>query len=138
MMSAIGGFCCKSLFAPPIKNFPGYRRGDRMLMWGTTASRDELTRDFGGTSEATSIGDRSLFHPFAENQSLGIFRRDRGDYTRVHYKHTAHETAGAPGARHSLRPLISEGATLTAKLAWMRRDRETVSRERVSTQHLAV
>src|ERR1700682_364969 len=38
----------------------------------------------------------------------GDFRRDRGDYTRVHYQHTAHEAAGAPGARHSLRPLISE------------------------------
>jgi hypothetical protein len=38
----------------------------------------------------------------------------------VHYQHTAHEAGGAPGARHSLRPLISEGATLTAKLAWMR------------------
>jgi hypothetical protein len=36
----IGGFCCKSLFAPPIKNFPGCRRGDRILMWGTTSSRD--------------------------------------------------------------------------------------------------
>jgi len=41
-------------------------------MWGTTASCDELTGDFGGTFEATSIGDRSLFRPFAENQSLGI------------------------------------------------------------------
>src|SRR4030088_2343203 len=62
--------CCKSLFAPPIKKFPGCRRGDRM--WGTTASCDELTGDFGGTFEATSIGDRSLFLPFAENESLGI------------------------------------------------------------------
>jgi hypothetical protein len=66
-MSLIGRFCCKSLFAPPIKNFPGYRRDDRILMWGTTASGDELTGDFGGTFEATSIGDRSLFRPFAEN-----------------------------------------------------------------------
>jgi hypothetical protein len=32
----------------------------------------------------------------------------------------AHETAGASGARHSLRPLISESATFPAKLAWMR------------------
>src|ERR1700694_384444 len=66
-MSPVGGFCCKSLFAPPTKNFPGCRRGDRILMWGTTASCDELTGDFGSTFEATSIGDRSLFPPFAEN-----------------------------------------------------------------------
>ena len=41
--------------------------GTAIDMWGTTASSDELTGDFGGTFEATSIGDRSLFRPFAEN-----------------------------------------------------------------------
>jgi hypothetical protein len=47
--------------------------------------------------------------------------------TLVCYQHTAHEAAGASGARHSLRPLISVGRKFTAKLARMaRRDRETV------------
>jgi hypothetical protein len=31
------------------------RRGDRTLMWGTTSLCGELTDDFGGASEATSI-----------------------------------------------------------------------------------
>jgi hypothetical protein len=39
----------------------------------------------------------------------------------------AHKAAGAPSARHSLRPLFSEGETLMAKLAHMRRDREVVA-----------
>jgi hypothetical protein len=37
--------------------------------------------------------------------------------TLVCYLHTAHEAAGASGARHSLRPLISEGGTFGPKLA---------------------
>jgi hypothetical protein len=65
--SGFGRFLLQSLFAPPIKSFPGCGGGDRILMWGTTASCDELTGDFGSTLEATSIGDRSLFRPFAEN-----------------------------------------------------------------------
>src|SRR6266403_798791 len=41
-----------------------------------------------------------------------------------------HEAAGASSARHSLRPLISGGATFRVKLARnARRDREAVSRE---------
>jgi hypothetical protein len=40
----------------------------------------------------------------------------------------AHETAGATGARHSPRPLISEGGTFTAKLERdARRDGEAVA-----------
>jgi hypothetical protein len=40
----------------------------------------------------------------------------------------AREAAGAAGARHSLRPLISESGTFMANLARnMRRDREGVS-----------
>jgi hypothetical protein len=27
-------YCCKSLFAPAIKNFIGFRRGDRIITWG--------------------------------------------------------------------------------------------------------
>src|SRR6202165_6210503 len=38
--------------------------------------------------------------------------------SRVFY--TTREAAGASDARHSLRPLISWGGTLMAKLAWLR------------------
>ncbi len=40
-----------------------------------------------------------------------------------------HEAAGASSARHSLRPLISGGATFRTKLAWIQAAR---SRSRVS------
>jgi hypothetical protein len=44
---------------------------------------------------------------------------------RVYY--TPRAAAGASGARHSLRPLITEGGKFKAKLARnMRRDREAV------------
>jgi hypothetical protein len=48
-------------FVSPITNFPGCRSGDRILMWGTTSFRDELTADFGGAFDATSIGGCRLF-----------------------------------------------------------------------------
>jgi hypothetical protein len=51
----------------------------------------------------------------------GDFRRDRGDYARVLF-YFAREAAGAMGARHSLRPLISEGGRLSAKLGHTRRE----------------
>jgi predicted outer membrane repeat protein len=35
-------------------------------MWGTTSFCDELTDDFGGAIEATSIDDYRLFCPLAE------------------------------------------------------------------------
>src|SRR5213592_4469900 len=38
----------------------------------------------------------------------GDFRCDRGDYARVLHLPFAREASGAAGARHSLRPLISE------------------------------
>jgi hypothetical protein len=41
--------------------FPGCRRGDRILMWGTTSFRDELTADFGGAFDATSIAVAACF-----------------------------------------------------------------------------
>jgi len=48
--------------------------------------------------------------------------------TLVCFVFIAREAAGALNARHSLRPLISEGRTLMARLAQnMRRDREGVS-----------
>jgi hypothetical protein len=48
--------------------------------------------------------------------------------TLVCYLHTAHETTGASGARHSLRPLLGEGGRFEVKTrADTRRDREAVS-----------
>ena len=47
-----------------------------------------------------------------------VNRCDRGDYSCAFY--FAHEAAGASSARHSLRPLISEGRTFRVKLACMR------------------
>jgi hypothetical protein len=40
--------------------------------------------------------------------------------TLVCFLHLAREAAGAAGARHSLRPLISRGQDVPAKLAHMR------------------
>jgi hypothetical protein len=45
----------------------------------------------------------------------GDFRCDRGDYARV-LLYFAREAAGASSARHSLRPLISRGEEIHAKL----------------------
>jgi hypothetical protein len=56
----------KVFFVSPITNFPGCRRGDRILMWGTTSFRDELSADFGGAFDATSIGGCRLFCRSAE------------------------------------------------------------------------
>ena len=68
----------------------------------------------------------------------GVFRCDRGDYTRVLF-YTAREAAGAAGARHSLRPLIFSGWDVQAKLARnARRDREAVfdENERAKPSHV--
>ena len=55
------------------------------------------------------------------------FRCDRGDYARVLTSLIAREASGALGARHSLRPLNSQGQDFKAKLARKaRRDREAV------------
>src|SRR5947199_3921451 len=57
----------------------------------------------------------------------GDFRCDRGDYARVLTLLIAREASGALGARHSLRPLNSQGQDFNAKLARKaRRDREAV------------
>jgi hypothetical protein len=59
--------CCKTLFGSLKTNFPGYGRGDRMIVWGTTATSGELTGNFSSALEDTSIGDRHLFRLFATN-----------------------------------------------------------------------
>jgi len=58
----------------------------------------------------------------------GDFRRDRGDYARMLVFTFACEAAGAAGARHSLRPLISRERDVDSKTrAGLPRDREGVS-----------
>src|SRR3979411_1799906 len=56
--------CCKTLFAGRDTNFPSCRCDNRIIMWGTTSSCDELTGDFGGGPETTSIDDCRLFLSF--------------------------------------------------------------------------
>jgi hypothetical protein len=58
LTSAHGKFCCKSLFAPAIKNSFGRRRDFHVKMWGTSSPEDKLTGDLGNVIEATSIGGR--------------------------------------------------------------------------------
>src|ERR1700730_3756310 len=44
----------KLFFGSPKTNFPGCRRGDRIIAWGTTAISDELAGNFGSALENTS------------------------------------------------------------------------------------
>src|SRR5262245_13297903 len=51
-------YCCKSLFAPLIKNSPGYRRDVRVNMWGTSSPDDKLVSDLAKATEAIKIAAR--------------------------------------------------------------------------------
>src|SRR5712691_2783116 len=52
-------------------------------------------------------GEREVSRKTIARGMPGDFRYDRGDYARVLF-YFAREAAGALGARHSLRPLLSE------------------------------
>jgi hypothetical protein len=56
--SAVGRFCCKSLFALVIKISFGCTREFRVKMWGTSSPEDKLAGDLGNVIEATSNGGR--------------------------------------------------------------------------------
>src|SRR2546422_2275436 len=56
--SAVGRYCCKSLFALVIQNSPGCRRDFRVKMWGTSSPDDKLTGDPRWRDEGTQIGSR--------------------------------------------------------------------------------
>jgi hypothetical protein len=71
--SAVGRLCCKTLFGSLKTNFLGCGRGDRIIMWGTTATSDEFTGNFGSALEDTSIGDCRLVALFAEKSLQAIF-----------------------------------------------------------------
>src|ERR1035437_3540823 len=79
-MSAKCRFCCKSLFAQMITNFPSCRRGFRINMLGTSSHSDELTGDFGNEPEAISIGDHGFSGLLAGKLSprdLGLLQQNR-------------------------------------------------------------
>ncbi len=72
-------------------------------------------------------GEREVSRKTIARGMPGDFRCDRGDYARVLCFISAREAAGASSARHSLRPLISQGQDFKANLARKpRRDREAV------------
>jgi hypothetical protein len=50
-------------------NFSGCGRGERIIIWGTATTGDELTGNFGSALEDTSIGDCRLVALFAEKRS---------------------------------------------------------------------
>jgi hypothetical protein len=56
LMSVVGRYCCKSLFALVTKNSQGCRRDFRVKMWGTSSPTDKLTGDLGNVIEAAQIG----------------------------------------------------------------------------------
>ena len=66
--------CCKSLFAPVIKNSPGCRRDFRVKMWGTSSRDDKFTGDLGSVIETTQIGGRRSDRLMAGKLSPGNFR----------------------------------------------------------------
>jgi hypothetical protein len=66
-------FCCKSLFAQVIKNFPGCRRDFCVKMWGTSSPDDKLTGNLGNVIEATRIGGRRSDRLMAGKLTPGNF-----------------------------------------------------------------
>src|SRR3974390_1031205 len=73
-ISAIGRYCCKSLFALLIKNSLGCRRDFRVRMWGTSSPDRKLAGDLGNAIDSTEIDDRRSCRPLAGKLSLGDFR----------------------------------------------------------------
>src|SRR5215831_14905120 len=73
LTAALGRFCCKSLFALVIKNFPGFRRDFRVKMWGTSSPDDKLADDLGNAIEGTQISGRRSDRLMAGKSSPGNF-----------------------------------------------------------------
>src|SRR5580692_4666554 len=90
-MSALGRFCCKTLFAPVIKNFPGRRRDFRVKMWGASSPDDKLTGDLPNEIETTHIGgfrsDRVIARKLAPG-SFGSFATKSAISGREQVQHT--------------------------------------------------
>src|SRR6516165_7522235 len=80
LRSAIGRYCCKSLFALVIKNSFGCTRDFRVKMRGTSSPEDKLAGNLGNVIEATSIGDRRSDFFTAEKlapSNLGLLQQYR-------------------------------------------------------------
>jgi hypothetical protein len=61
-MSGCGRFCCKSLFAPAIKNSFGRRRDFHVKMWGTSSPEDKLAGDLGNVSHIDRRSSVGFFY----------------------------------------------------------------------------
>jgi len=100
LTTALGRYCCKSLFAQVTKNSPGRRRDVRVKMWGTSSPDHKLTGDLGNATEATKIGGRQTCRLSAGKLSPGNF----GLFQQ--YRHQAAEayasamSVAAGGSRH--------------------------------------
>jgi hypothetical protein len=71
--SGPGRYCCKSLFALMIKDFPGCRRDFHVRMWGTSSPDDKLASDLANPIEATQTGGRRFNCPVAGKSSSDNF-----------------------------------------------------------------
>jgi hypothetical protein len=66
--------CCKTLFAPVMKNSPDRRPDFRVKMWGTSSPDDDkLTGDLGKAIAATQIRGWRLDPVMAGKLSLSNF-----------------------------------------------------------------
>jgi hypothetical protein len=92
-MTALGRYCCKSLFASPIANSPGRTFDDRIIICGTTSYCGELTGDFGNGLEAISLCDFGSFSQFAGNWPHGILG------VLQHYRHETDMPMQSPHVR---------------------------------------
>src|SRR5262249_33343789 len=87
-MSPIGRYCCKSLFALLIKNFPGCRGDFRIKMWGTSSLDDILVSDLAKAARTTKMAARRSDHRMAGKLSplnFGLLQqyRHRSDQRAV-------------------------------------------------------
>ena len=71
--TALGRFCCKSLFALAIKISFGCTGDFHVNMWGTSLSEEKLAGDPGNVIEATSIGGRWSDFFYSRKISAGQF-----------------------------------------------------------------
>jgi len=71
--SVPGRLCCKSRFAPVLKNSKGYGRGIRVKMRGASSRHVKLIGDFSSAIEVIRIGDFFPLRIFAKIRSPATF-----------------------------------------------------------------
>ena len=115
--SALGRYCCKTLFALLIKNSPGYRRDFLVKMWVTSSPDDKRVSNLAKAAEATKIGARRLDRLMAGKLSprnFGLLQQ---------YLHTCDFVSRSPDdcslrrSRPNARALITAVVDSTATLA---------------------